>query len=164
MKLSQKILKRTAEHVYYEVLMLHFTTMYLGKILNPPTSHRYLVNTILESWGMHLRNLLDFFYISTAQRYKDDVLAEDYVSDLRQFKRQRTKAKVFSHIKKRVAKQFAHLTYHRNVYNRRTKPWQCAKIYNQISPTIVAFYNSLPNNMKRWPHFVELKKVIDATP
>lgn len=159
MTISQKKLRRTAEHVYYEISMFHFTTIYLEKMRNPPI---YLVNALLESWCIHLRNLLDFFYTSTANRYRDDVLAEDYISDLQQFKQTRAKTRTFAHIKKRVAKQIAHLTYHRNVYNRKTKPWPYKQIYGQIYPTVTAFYDSLPKHKRRWLHFIELKKVIDA--
>lgn len=159
---SDKNLKRTTEHIYYEMMMFHYTTETLRRIVDQSNVDIQLVNAVLESWSMHLRNLLTFFYTPRNKRYKDDVLAVDYVSSLSTFRNNRTKVKTFSNIKKRVAKQFAHLTYHRNVYNQKTKVWQFARTYAQMHPTMVAFYETLPEPYKKWPHFVEVKKVIDA--
>lgn len=118
----------------------------------------------LESWCIHLRNLLDFFYTPSSKRSgrNDDMLAEDYVSDLKQFKRGRTGTMKFTGIKKRVGKQIAHMTYHRNIYNKRTKLWHYPRIFAKLQPTIIAFYESLPKHRKKWLHFIELKKIIDA--
>ncbi|HEY4516393.1 MAG TPA: hypothetical protein VJG64_00440 [Candidatus Paceibacterota bacterium] len=162
MNLSDRKLRRSAEHVCYEISMLHFTTQYMSEIPSHALSvNRYLPNALLESWCVHLRNLLDFFYTQAAERYNDDMVAEDYVSDLRQFKRQRAKVKLPA-LKKRIAKQIAHLTYHRNVYNKKTKPWHYRDIYGKLKPTISAFYDALPDHRKKWPHFVQLKRMIDA--
>lgn len=156
-------LERTAEHVYYEVMMLHYTTSILTKIVDQPNTDIRSSNAVLESWAMHVRNLLAFFYTPTNQRKQnDDVLVGDYVKNLKQFRKDRTKAKTFLGINKRIAKQFAHLTYHRNVYNRKTKVWQFKRIYIQLHTTIKAFYEALPEHAKMWPHFVEMKKIIDA--
>lgn len=162
MQLTSRKLKRSAEHVYYEIWMLHSATMRLQVLLNSQTKDQELLNSILESWCSHLRNLLDFFYTPQSKRYKDDMLAEDFVSDLRSFKKQRTAKKNFKHIHKRVNKQIAHLTYHRNRYNIKTKLWHFRDEYAEIYQTLIAFYESLSPHRKKWLHFVELKKVIDA--
>ena len=161
MNISNRKLKKSAEHVYYEISMLYFVTQNLAK--NPVIySHQYFLNLMIESMGIHIRNLLNFFYAPISKRYRDDILAEDFVSNLKHYKKNRTKLKKLGYIKKRVSKQLVHLTYHRNKYNKKTKSWNFNSIYLDIYPTIVAFYESLPKHRKKWSHFTELKKsVID---
>lgn len=157
---SNDRLKRNAEHVYYEILMLFYTTQKLTKdTLN--STHICETNMRLESCGIHLRNLLDFFYTPIPKRYADDMLAEDYIQNIALFKKNRTKWSELDHLNKRVNKMISHLTYHRSRYNKKTKGWNYGQIYIRLHPTIVAFYDALPTHRKEWVHFVELKKIID---
>ena len=56
------------EHVSYEVVMLNYTFMRL-MTLQPSTPEEQLdCNAFLESFGVHARNLVDFFLRSLAKK------------------------------------------------------------------------------------------------
>jgi hypothetical protein len=66
------------EHVSYEVVMLNYTFMRL-MTLQPSTPEEQLdCNAFLESFGVHARNLVDFFSEKPREEGRN---ASDYVSD-----------------------------------------------------------------------------------
>jgi hypothetical protein len=73
-------------------------------------------NALLESFTIHLRSLINFFYSDSAYAKSDDILAEHYFSEkeywgtIRPFHSKEELRK----IKTRVSKEIAHLTYTRN--------------------------------------------------
>ena len=144
--LSESKLKRSAEHVYYEIWMFISTIHELTK----NTQNQFQINILLESFGIHLRNLLYFFYTHPKNRVSDDMLAEDFISNLKLYKKNRTPKHKLTFTIKRTHKQLVHLTYHRNRYNRKTKPWKFGEIYQLLFPTVAAFYEALPRKRKKW--------------
>jgi len=151
--------KKASENIHYEILMFDFTSRMLRK--QSIRSNQLILNTFLESWLVHLRNLLDFFYTDISKRYKDDVLARDFVKNARNYKKDRAKFRDLKQIKKKIAKQLAHLTYHRSKYNNKTRLWNFNKYSKEIFLTIFSFYDCLPKNKKRWKAFSALKSIID---
>ena len=126
--------------------MFRFTT----DVLSKPNLPQPIANALIESFAIHARNLFFFFYTGVKSRKKDDVLAEDYAINKKEFRTHRTKKTLLSNITKRVAKQIAHLTYHRAVYNKKTKPWKMQDIRKKLDKTIDAFINSLTEEQKIW--------------
>lgn len=140
-------IEKDVEDIKYEIDMFRFTA---DKLANRELLEA-TQNVFIESFTIHTRNLFYFFYTSTRSRKnKDDILAEDYAIKKREFKTQRTKKRFLNYIPKRVAKQIAHLTYHRRRYNKRTKPWKIQDIRNKMDKTIAAFINSLAEEQKTW--------------
>lgn len=81
---SQNDLKQASFHLNYELNMLFISRVALTNARNnEPTAikNAYLLNAILESFLIHARNLIDFFYSNS--RYSDDVVAEDFIYDWR---------------------------------------------------------------------------------
>jgi len=152
-----------SEHVFYEIWM--FLTVIKELVVMPKTPQNlFCKNAYIECFVIHLRNILNFFYTPSKNRIKDDILAEDFLNNIKNikiYKKKRTPFSQLSYTKTRIDKQLVHLTYHRNRYNKRTKPWQFGKLHSQLYPTIVAFYEALPASFNNWPYFKELKKVID---
>jgi len=145
-RVSKNILKRSAEHIIYEIEMLRFAF----SILRRPNLPQLMINSFLEVFAIHARNLYYFFYTSIQNRSRDDVIVEDYILNKRLFKSQRTPKEKLKIITKKTAKQVAHLTYYRVRYNKRTKPWKFYDIYLKLEKTINAFKLALPDNRKKW--------------
>jgi len=145
-RVSENILKRSAEHIIYEIEMLRFAV----SILRRPNLPQLMINSFLEVFAIHARNLYYFFYTSIQNRSRDDVIVEDYILNKRLFKSQRTPKEKLKIITKKTAKQVAHLTYYRVRYNKRTKPWKFYDIYLKLEKTINAFKLALPDNRKKW--------------
>jgi hypothetical protein len=139
-------IKKATGDIKYEIDMLHFTADYLSN----PRLPQVIKNVLIESFAIHARNLYIFFYTDSISRKKDDVVAQDFAINKRKFKIYRTKKILLKFILKRVAKQIAHLTYHRAVYNKKTKPWKHLDIRIKMDKTIDAFINSLPDGQKNW--------------
>jgi len=154
-KITKYTLKKASEHIYYEVLMFNQTLELL--IQKKPQIE---INILLDSFAIHARNLLDFFYPKDSARI-DDLLVFDFIDKLFYYNRNKTKKKELIFISRKVDKQVAHLTYTRNRYNQNTKAWPFVDISRKINKTLKAFYYSLPDSYKNWRYFQELKKVID---
>lgn len=139
-------IEKVAGDIKYEIDMFRFTADNLSK----PNLQQNIINVLIESFAIHTRNLFFFFYAGNKLRKKDDVIAEDYDINKKEFRTHRTKKALLKYIVKRVAKQVAHITYHRAVYNKRTKPWKHRDIRNKIDKTIDAFINSLSDKQQIW--------------
>lgn len=154
-KISNYSLRKSAEHLYYEVLMFYQTLTALTKQRN-----QIEVNILLDAFAIHTRNLFDFFYPKKNIR-RDDMSVLDFVEKRRLFHQNKTRKKDLLFIVRKADKQVAHLTYSRNRYNQNNKGWAFIDIGNKMVKTLNSFYQSLPNNRKGWLHIQELKKVID---
>lgn len=139
-------IKRAIGDIKYEIGMFRFTADYLSN----PNLPQLTKNVLIESFAIHARNLFFFFYTDSKTRKKDDVLAQDFAINKKEFRTHRTKKTLLNYIPKRVAKQIAHLTYHRAVYNKKTKPWKHHDIRIKIDKTIDTFINSLSDEQKIW--------------
>lgn len=115
---------------------------------------------MLDAFALHTRNLFDFFY-PKKHRHSDDVIVNQYLTKSASFKVNKTKKKDLLFISKKTDKQVAHLTYSRNRYSVKTKPWQFQYIVEKMHNTIKAFYESLPDDYKKWRYFSNLKKLLD---
>jgi len=154
--ISKHILKKATEHLYYEVLMFYQTLILLAQ-----THSQTEVNILLDSFAIHTRNLFDFFYPKKNTR-PDDVLFADFMGKSNWFSHNKTKKKDLFFVVRKADKQVAHLTYARNRYNPKTKPWPFVDIGQKMFKTLKAFYEELPNSYKKWPYILEVKKVIDS--
>jgi hypothetical protein len=64
------------EHISYEVIMLNYTFMRLVTLRSATSEEELDRNAFLESFGIHARNLVDFF---TKRMREDDRTASDYL-------------------------------------------------------------------------------------
>lgn len=70
------------------------------------------INAYVESFSIHLRSLLDFFYADSQKAHKEDVLAEHYLRDPSFWINNRPKLSDsnISQIKGRIGTEIAHLS------------------------------------------------------
>lgn len=148
-------LKKASEHVFYEMWMLYNTAIILKT-----TTDQLSRNILLESFAIHARNLFNFFYPYNFK--KSDILVTDYLINKKIYNTQKTKKKILNYLVTKANKQIVHLTYTRNRYNLQNKSWYYKDIMDKFKPTIVAFFDNLPENRKKWNNFEKLKReVID---
>jgi len=155
-RITNYTLKKASEHVFYEIWMLYNTTRILKT-----TTDQLSKNILLESFAIHARNCFDFFY--PKEHFNDsDILITDYITNKRNYSRQKTKKEILKYLVRKADKQIAHLTYTRNKYNQKTKGWYFKDISDKFKPTVTAFFDNLPENRKKWDCFQRLKtEVID---
>lgn len=67
-----ELIKYSEEHIFYEIEMF-----YLSAIEELPKESKFYSNIIIESFVIHLRNLITFLY-PTSHKENTDVCAEDF--------------------------------------------------------------------------------------
>lgn len=146
-KILEADLKQMADHINYEAWMLEqsFVIMKSGQLNSFSSPIR---NAMLESFGIHARNLISFLYSGT-KKQEDDVIAEDYLvtNDL-YFSVRLPKSDVEKNVSFRVGKEIAHLTYHRNTLIEETKKWDITEIHKIVFDALSKFFNALPESRK----------------
>ena len=150
-RITNYTLKKASEHVFYEIWML-----YNAATILKTTTDQLSKNIILESFAIHARNSFDFFY-PKKHFANSDILATDYLINKKLYNEQKTKKKILKYLVRKADKQIAHLTYTRNKYSLKTKGWYFKDISGKFQPTVIAFYDNLPENRRRWDYFQRLK-------
>jgi hypothetical protein len=138
MRTAQK-LQAASKALLYDVQMLDAT----AKELSSRTAHAStLNNALLESFLIHLRNLIDVLYIPKSKRNPDDINAEDFFSDPEEWRRivkPLKRRKNLGALKTRINKLLAHLTYKRLSAAPSYSEWDVAHLRSEIAPGLVAF-------------------------
>lgn len=108
MKKKDKLLK-ISHHLWYEFIMFLFLADMMRKGLSPSSIKN---NAYLESFALHVRNLIDFLYNDKPQ--DDDVYAGHYFQTAKDWITIRPQiTKLLEKSKKRANKEISHLTYTR---------------------------------------------------
>ena len=115
-----------SKHLLYEIEMFY----YAGKWLCDPTNgdDALLKNAVLESFLIHTRLLYNFFY---GNRFKDDVIAEDLLSD-----GPTEKPPLLEHIQEPINKRVAHLAESRTDVNADDDTWPISKIIESMDSVL----------------------------
>ncbi len=143
-----------SEHLCYEIEMLLGTKNALASRL---CQNGILANALIESFTLHARVLLAFLYPETELR-KDDVVAEHYVEDWNS-KRPRM-PKSLNHIRGRVGKEVAHLTYGRLGITDEAKQWNIEELAQELCALFRNFLERAPEN-KLCRQLLKQKKCIE---
>src|SRR5688572_21299671 len=102
-------LREASEHLFYELWMLDSLARLLGL---GAFGHGPVSNALLESFSIHARALLQFFFPMSPK--SDDVLAEDYFGGTAAWEAVRgAEPAALNQVNRRVGKEVAHLTYAR---------------------------------------------------
>jgi hypothetical protein len=134
-------------HVNYEVEMLKAMTSFLCEFPERTAEGIWRRNAYLESFVLHVRNLIDFLYPPTNAK-PDDILAEHHVRDVAGWKRRCPgKTKLLQDAEARVNELAAHLTY---ATAQLPKDWEFSKIQSDLWQPLQCFFTELPFERQRW--------------
>jgi hypothetical protein len=123
--------------------------------ITPPSKDEHktvLGNSLLESFGVHFRALLDFFYLDHSN--DDDILAVQFFDspdDWKEVRPNLTKMKIKS-MKTRVNKEIAHLTYKRLSVSSISEEWPILEFKSHIMSARDAFDSHVDHSLlsERW--------------
>ncbi len=142
-KRNKKELLRASEQLYYEFWML--TSVAQG-LASGMAVRGWLQNALLESFIIHVRALLDFFYTNDPK--SDDIVALDYFSDKELWKTLRpTLSRTLRIAKKRAGKEVAHLTYARLKTSPENKTWAFMDITTEVQAIVSIFLKNTPGSL-----------------
>lgn len=133
---NEELLAYSREHLFYEVEMLLNVSR-----LNLENLPRVFRNMQIESFAIHLRNLIIFFY-PTPTLFTTDVYAKHFFSDATKWEQICPPASISPisrTAKKRADKEVAHLTTERLAGNNPKKEWDILGLVNEITPIIRSF-------------------------
>ena len=159
---TPKVLLKASNHLYYEIGMFKSLAKDLASGI---TGKGVIHNALLESFTIHARGLLKFLY--AGDHKPDDVLADDFFPTSLKWKKVRPKmTKLLKTVRRRVAKEVAHLTYARLDVTPETKPWRFLQIADDMEVSFNEFLRIVPMEFlgERWESKKEwIKKMRETT-
>jgi len=147
MKRIEEELREAANHVDYEVQMLDAMALLLSSARGPTAMEKAVANACLESFVLHVRNLIDFLYPPASPK-PDDILSDHYVRDEGKWQTCRPpRTSLLADAETRVNKLAAHLTYSRLQLHR---TWKFSDIRADLYRVIRCFVGQLPPDRVTW--------------
>lgn len=132
MKNSDKLIE-ACRHIHHELRMMNFTAEHFEK-----QNHLDIKSALLESFLIHCRNLIDFFYPTDfCKKDKDNILAEHYVEAW-----PNNISDGLNNYRKMVNKKLAHLSYSRI----EGTEWPIAELQNIINGLMREFIQKAPTD------------------
>ena len=138
MKLTDKeLIEYSKEHLFYEIWML----LEVSKIKN--VSEQVLINMIVESFVVHLRNLITFLYSTNSLR-PTDIYAKDFFPNPKIWQSKRPPiSQTLEQARNRAHKEMGHLTTERIAgVDDINKSWNMGELINEIVPILKLFCDS----------------------
>ena len=135
--------KEKEGHLNYEIWMFRKTC----DRLNLSQKTRFERNLLLESLPIHARTLIEFFYKDKNEKYPNDLVAQDFLTDDINWKNERPPITELLHgAKNKADKQLAHLSLWRvKIEKDDKKKWDWNGIRADMEKIIEKFKN-LKNN------------------
>lgn len=131
---DHELLDYSKEHVIYELWMFRS----VGRALIAPIQmSQALRNALIESFAIHLRNLIDFFYPGQIQA--DDVVASEFLDDPGEWPKLSFISTRLSSARIRAHKEVSHLTRKRIAGAPPEKGWDVAELMGEIKGTLTHF-------------------------
>ena len=154
MKAKEK-LENISHHLWYEFTMFLALTQELSKGYPPGTKN----NALIESFALHVRNLIDFLYIENPS--SDDVYAGDYFPYKEDWVKIRPQITTFlKKVKKRTNKEVSHLTYSRLKVGQEEKKWDFVTILQEMGGAFDVFVEKVDEELlsPEWIDFLEARQ------
>jgi hypothetical protein len=156
---SEDELRLLSEHLCYEVEMTYSLALWLAAFAGVD---QLVHNAVLESFTIHLRQLIDFFWPSGNRRVGDnpDALAADFFEEGEWDRLRPERPVVLSEaVGHKVGWGVAHLTYGRAGVTPDEKEWGFVELAEALAPAVIAFVDNVDPE-KLVPEEVERMKAV----
>lgn len=128
-----------SEHVRYEMQQLINASDAITRQL---PIYNGLQNMIVESFAIHLRNLISFLY--PLSKRENDVCAEDFFKNFNTWHKLRPMiSSTLEHAKNRADKEVGHLTTLRQFGTPESKKWGVILLTDEVMPLLKRFCESV---------------------
>ena len=144
---ERKLREYSKEHVFYELSMLLNAAILLESesISDSYALVRALRNATVESFALHARNIIDFFY--PTKIWEGDVLADDYFPGGARPKRFPALSNTLKRARIRAHKEVSHLTTGRHCADSPRKAWHYDRILCEVF-RVVAYFAKTADSKK----------------
>ena len=128
----------SGEHLFYEIEML----FNISHIDMSNLRSQFLMNILIESFGLHLRNLITFLY-PTQNPFSTDIYARDYFPIENEWRRIAPPLSItLASAKRRTDKELGHLTTERIAGFPDYKKWEMIPLTEELKPILKLFCSS----------------------
>lgn len=147
MEYSKEFLKAfSEEHLRYEVECFYEISLFLSNEkafgAENETDLHFLNMALIESFIIHLRNIIDFFYIHPKD---DDIIAEFYYPNWENNRPK--KSELLRNSKIRANKELAHLTTLRKNGIPKEKSWDIKRLRKEINGLFNEFFEGADSDL-----------------
>jgi hypothetical protein len=127
------------EHLYYEVTTFFADGQILAGLAAPTVLREHAIEmALIESFVIHLRNIVDFFYADRPQA--DDVIADDFFEDAGTWQELRPElASILDRARERANREIAHLTTKRIAGGPPNKAWDIEGLFERVRVLLKLF-------------------------
>ncbi len=123
---DQQLLDYSGEHLLYEFQIFRWI------VNNFPQEASFQRSVFVESFAVHLRNLIDFFYTSPSKAQGDDIVAGDFFDTPSDWN-PGSISTTLNLARQRANKEVSHITYKRKSDSDATKPWRVSDLFAEIN-------------------------------
>ena len=131
--------KELLNHFFlYEIGMLESMTKFHKNLFHAPVDRQFVENIIVETYLLHGRNLLEFFYYDDQQQ--DKATANEFLEKGKDWKKLRPPlTESLKILQRRVNRETTHLTYKRIVGKPESKFWNFHVLYMDLMMVFCIF-------------------------
>lgn len=147
---TQDDLRTASNHLQYEIWMFSELPELLRTAEALPAVHR---NALVESFAIHIRDLIGFFYAGTSP-HGDDIIAEDFFPEPDIWRNAiPAKSDYLEELRIRANKEVAHLTYTRLQLTPDNGRWDYDRAFEVLNEIIATFRSIVPEEHinQKWP-------------
>ena len=139
-KEKRELSKTDLDEMFHQVGYEHAMLSAIGDyIVGEKIKDGLLRAALLESFLVHARNLIDFFYTDKV-KFSDDILAVDYFSSANKWTKKRGKLPNYlDEARTKANKLLSHITLSRIKKYKRDRGWPVLKIRNKIDDVFECF-------------------------
>jgi hypothetical protein len=122
---DQQLRDYSEEHLLYELHIFRWLAE------NLPPDKGFQLSALLESFAIHLRNLIEFFYTQPQDARNDGVIAADFFDPPSAWNLG-LMPKSVNDARERANKEISHITYRRKGATDPTKPWPVGSLFREV--------------------------------
>src|ERR1039458_1680695 len=136
---DEELTKYSGEHLLHEFKMFWWLTGAISYM------DGYMHDALLESWLVHLRNLIPFFCHGRSDT--DDVIAEDFLDNPGDWSQ--TESTTLKTARERANKELSHITGKRKYTGETDKDWDVVGLFREIEDIAKKFASKASRSEER---------------
>jgi hypothetical protein len=138
-----ELVESSKEHLQHEIGMLLGTIQLFPEFTNQSDADLRAVvlrNAVVESFAIHLRNIIAFLYERPQKQRQEGLVAEHYVRDVQAWRTARgPQGALLKKARSRADREIAHLTTRRFFGNPPEKRWEALLLLKVLTPPLRTF-------------------------
>jgi len=137
---SKEDLVKASKALYYEIIMLNECAKFSQTSKNIIDLSSFLKNILIESFSVHLRNMIEFF----GEEKKDYITYKYFIASDKCVGFPHNLSKKYN---TKVNNLLSHLTFARLKFKQKQKTWLLSQIANEVNENFREFFKNADSNL-----------------